>query len=209
MADIIRLRGSPHEQTQALLPWYANGTLDAEDQAQVEAHLAACAECRAELEGERALASQIASLPMDMEHGWAKMAGDLDARPRPGRVVRFLRKRAPVGWLVGSQLANAAALLLLAAYVVIPSTSDSPRYRALGAATSETGNMVVIFQPETSERDMRALLLQTGSRLVGGPNAAGAYVLSVPATGRDAALNRLRAMPQIVLAEPVDAGEAQ
>ena len=40
MADIIRLRGSPHEQCQSLLPWYSNGTLEPGESERVEAHLA-------------------------------------------------------------------------------------------------------------------------------------------------------------------------
>ncbi len=55
MVDIIRLHGDPHKQTQTLLPWYANGTLDADEVAVVEAHLSECAECRDELKSEQAL----------------------------------------------------------------------------------------------------------------------------------------------------------
>jgi anti-sigma factor RsiW len=57
MAEIIRLRGSPHEQAQQLLPWYVNGTLEADEAALVEAHLAECAECRADLAAEQASTS--------------------------------------------------------------------------------------------------------------------------------------------------------
>ena len=49
MAEIIRLRGSPHEQAQQLLPWYINGTLEADERAMVEAHLSDCADCRADM----------------------------------------------------------------------------------------------------------------------------------------------------------------
>ena len=43
------------------MPWYANGTLDADETAAVEAHLEGCDECRAELESERALGAMIAT----------------------------------------------------------------------------------------------------------------------------------------------------
>jgi len=38
-----------HAEAWALLPWLANGRLGAEDREWVEAHVAGCAECRAEL----------------------------------------------------------------------------------------------------------------------------------------------------------------
>ena len=162
MADIIPLHCSPHEQAQALLPWYANGTLDAAESALVDAHLAACAECRASLDVEHALAAQVASLPMDLLFGF---------------------------------------------YVSLPRESAIPTYRALGSEpTTEPGNVLVIFQPDVSERDMRTALLQTDARLVDGPNTSGAYVLRVAPASRGDALRQLRGLPQILLAEPVDAG---
>ena len=36
MADIIRLNGDPHAQTQHLLPWYVTGVLGDEEQARIE-----------------------------------------------------------------------------------------------------------------------------------------------------------------------------
>jgi hypothetical protein len=41
-------------RVQELLPWWLNGSLEAADRREVEDHLAACAGCRAELEGTRA-----------------------------------------------------------------------------------------------------------------------------------------------------------
>lgn len=40
-----------HEEVQKVLPWYANHRLDAEESRRVEAHLAACAICRGDLDG--------------------------------------------------------------------------------------------------------------------------------------------------------------
>ncbi|MCG8458320.1 MAG: zf-HC2 domain-containing protein [Holophagales bacterium] len=50
-----------------LLPWFANGTLDADDRQRVEAHLATCESCRATLEDTVALGSAAARhLPIDL-----------------------------------------------------------------------------------------------------------------------------------------------
>lgn len=44
-----------HESAAQLIPWLINGTLDAEEAASVRAHVAVCAECRADFEAERRL----------------------------------------------------------------------------------------------------------------------------------------------------------
>ncbi|MGN6123617.1 MAG: anti-sigma factor family protein [Sphingomonas oligoaromativorans] len=55
MDNILRFNGNPHLETERLLPWYVTGQLDPKDRLQVEAHLAECEECRAELLLERRL----------------------------------------------------------------------------------------------------------------------------------------------------------
>ena len=52
-ARVLQLDSDEHGRAQALLPWVANGTLDAAELAEVEAHLAECARCRADLEFQR------------------------------------------------------------------------------------------------------------------------------------------------------------
>ena len=67
--------------------------------------------------------------------------------------------------------------------------------------------MIVLFSPDTAERDLRAALVRTGGRLVDGPTASGAYIVRVPEATRDRVLDRLRQVPQVVLAEPIDVGD--
>ena len=202
MADIIRLHGSPHEQAETLLPWYANGTLDDADRALVDAHLAGCDACRAALEEERKLARAVASLPVDIEQGWSALAGQI----APGREpVSLWRRRVPIGWALGAPVAAAAGVAL--AFTAIPAAQVGQTYAALGApANAQPGNVVLIFRPEATDRAMRAALDTAGARIVGGPNASGAYVVRISPERRDAALAGLRASPDLVLAEPVDAG---
>src|SRR5689334_7255201 len=73
MGQIIHMSGDDHLETQALMPWYVNGRLESEELATVEAHLAECAECRADLRLQRRLQTEVAQLPMDIEQGWADM----------------------------------------------------------------------------------------------------------------------------------------
>jgi len=52
---IVDFQKSPHQATQELLPWFANGTLDADERSSLATHLESCAECRQELEALRRL----------------------------------------------------------------------------------------------------------------------------------------------------------
>jgi len=210
MAEIIRLRGSLHEQAQQLLPWYVNGTLEPDDRAMVEAHLADCAECRADLAAEQVLARDVAALPLDVEHAWSMLSERIDAEGPPRRLaepVPFLRRKVAMGWALGGPLAAAAAVAF--AVMVVPG-APSPAgetYRALGSApTAQPGNALVMFRPDARDVDLRSALTKAGARVVDGPTATGAYVVRIAPAGRAQALDRLRATPQVALAEPIDPG---
>lgn len=207
MADIYRLHGSPHDDIQALLPWYVNGTLAAEEIARIEAHLSECAECRAELESEHSLARGIATMPLGVEHGWSSMKRQMSADPPPQPVPEeqsFLRRRIPIGWALAVPLAAAAAVALM--FTVLPvGTPTEQTYHALGSpAADNQGNLVVLFKPDSTEQQIRVVLTANNARLVDGPTAAGAYILQVEDARRDQALQRLRQSGQIVLAEPLE-----
>jgi len=210
MAEIIRLRGSPHEQAQQLLPWYVNGTLEADEAAMVEAHLAECAECRADLAAEQALSREVAALPLDVEHAWSTLNDRIDAAGAPCRLaqpVPFLRRKVAIGWALGGPLAAAAAVAFAVAIVPGAPSPVGETYRALGSApTAAPGNALVIFRPDARDSELRAALTKAGARVVDGPTASGAYVVRIAPASRAQALDGLRATPQIVLAEPIDAG---
>ena len=213
MSNVIKLHGDPHEQTQTLLPWYVSGTLDTAEAAMVEAHLIECAECRGELEFERAMGRRIGGLSMDVEQGWAAMRQRLESAaektsvPMPvstsARVIPFLRRRVTLGWAIAGQAA--AAVLVLVAVGSLRQVPDVAEYHALGTASVErAGNMVVLFRPETAERDIRTLLDGAQARVVEGPLTTGAWVLRVDSARRDAVIAQLRTSPRISLAEPLD-----
>lgn len=206
MVDVIRLHGDPHQQTRMLLPWYANGTLEPDEVAQVEAHLAQCAECRAELEAERVLAAEITALPPESDHAWSALRAAVETS-RPATVGRLdpreiLRRPISLGWALAAQAASLAAIGALLWMAVQPA---QPAYRTLGSPPdARPGNVVVIFKPTTSEQDLREALRESGARLVDGPTASDAYILHVAPANREAALNHLRTEAEIVLAEPID-----
>ena len=206
MADIIQLRSNPHDEVQALLPWLVNGALPPGETERVEAHLAECPECRVELAAERQLAAAVESIPIDSEAAWERMERRLDADPRvtlrPGSGM--WRKRVPLGWVVASPVAAAAAMALV--MINVPSRQPAePQYRALGAAdAAQPANLVVQFQPGTRVTDMQEALQSVDARLVDGPTETGAYLLRVAQPQREPALKRLRDNQAIALAQPID-----
>ena len=96
----------PHDEIEALLPWYANGTLTVAETATVERHLAHCPACRADLEQCRALATAV----QRNEESWQPAPGGFDrlmaeidrleAKPTPAKtgssslLQRILESRA-------------------------------------------------------------------------------------------------------------------
>lgn len=166
-------------------------------------HVQSCTACQAEVRTEQRLEAEVARLPLDLEHGWATMRRLLETEGRPGwRGLLHRLRPAWLGWGV------AAALALAVGVSWLPLTRPNG-YHALGEAPAPTaGNIVVIFLPDTSERQMREALKASQARIADGPTATNGYVLRVPASRRDAALAKLRATRTVVVAEPLDSGAA-
>jgi len=199
MADIIRLNGDPHAQTQHLLPWYVTGALGDEETARIETHLLECAECREDAAIEQALARQVRTLPCDVERGWAALKSRIDGVKAAPRKPTLFGRRIPIGWAVAAQAASLAVLVPVLAFAPF-----KPLYRTLGAApAAASGNLIVVFKPEASEATLRGILVRNQARIVDGPTATDAYVLRVDPVRHAAVLARLRSDPAVALAEPL------
>ena len=169
------------------------------------------------------------ALPIDLEPAWTRMDALLDAR-RPRRTLRVvIAERVSDTWRglsasrpswVGFAIAAQAAVVVAVVGLSLrptPAPAPAPEpaptsaaYRVLGSApVVASGNMVVIFSPEARESDLRAALRAGHARLVDGPTAADAYVLSVPAEERATALAVLRGRASVLMAEPIDAAGLQ
>jgi anti-sigma factor RsiW len=218
MGKIITLSGGQHLDTQALLPWYVSRRLDASDCARVEAHLADCAECRADVAVERRLAAEWATLPMETEASWlslrervirddADRAGSATLSRLIGIVRNAVTRRPP--WIngLGWTFAAAQAVALVSIAIAFRTPMPVAPYHTLGAAqTSAPGNVLLIINPDTTERRFRDALETSHARIVDGPTASGAYILHVPADERSAILARLQARTDVELAQPIDPG---
>lgn len=211
--SVILLGADPHQQVQALLPWYVGASLGAEERARVEAHVAECPRCQAELAWERGFQAAYASVDTqgDIDQGFAllraRIAGDTAPRPRDTVWMRLAdRWRECPPWTRWALLAQCVLVAALSVALLLPLATEQ-RYRALGGPQglpAPTGNLIVRFRPEATEQDMRRLLRETQARLVYGPTTTDAYLLAVPVGLETAAVKQLRQERAVLLVESLD-----
>lgn len=203
MPDPIRTDDQPHDEAEALLPWYATGQLDPAERATVERHLSSCGRCQRQLADEHRLIDEFQKLAPEVDSGWSKLRARIEPRPawRPARALADgwrIARRPGVAMLAAAQF----AFLLLAAGLLV--SLSRPSYHALGSAPAPAAaNIIVIFAPDTRESHMRSLLESSGASLAGGPTAADAYLLYVPASAQASALAKLRADREVRMAQPI------
>jgi hypothetical protein len=201
----------PHGEAEELLPWYANGQLDAADRAKVDAHLSSCAHCRQQLAFERRLMDEFQSMAIEVESGWARLRNRIGAtasvsrrtarwrRPRPLAEARTFLSRPAVATLAAAQL----AFVVIAGGTLL--SLSEPVYHTLASVpVAAAGNVIVMFRPDATEQGMRNALRSAGASIVEGPTPANAYLLHVAPRQREDALTRLQAQPIVQLAQPID-----
>ena len=216
--QILHLEPDPHAAVQRLLPWYLTGRLETREHDAVEAHLAQCPECRAELETERQwqLLQPGHGAQVDVEDGWARMRARLGdaAAPRPAVVAPAPRRRRwlPPAWQAGSRLparlwaapALLSAALIAAIVVTLRPVAVIGDYHALAAPDQAGATAVVRFHPDATEAQIRHGLTDSGARLVDGPTVSDAYVVRLPREHYAAALDKLRKEPGVALVEALE-----
>jgi len=189
-----------NERFEELLPWYANGTLGAEDRAFVETYLEQHPEARSELEWYRSLQQRV-----------RENAPTVPATIGLARAMRLIQGDRPtmserIGAFFGNfGLRPAYAMAALAVVAVQGGVimnllgdvrENADEIRALRAVRVEEAPMLKIsFTPDAKEADIRMLMLQVRGELAGGPGQLGDYYLRVPAGSEPAALARVQAAP--------------
>jgi hypothetical protein len=210
MGQVMTFPADRHQEVQLLLPWHSTGKLDEAEQALVEAHLAECELCRADVGAEPALRAAL-DLASPVTSGWAALEARVRrASPEPRRTARpwlaagrRLMRPERLKWVVAAQFAALVVLGVAALPDSPPAARDGP-YRVLGdAAAARSGNVLAMFRPEASEAALRHSLQASGARLVDGPTAAGAYLLDVPGGENGRPLAALRHDPSVTMAEPI------
>lgn len=152
-------------EIEALLPWYLNGTLAAEERAQVEAYLAERPEAAEEL----ALLQRMRSEVRAQQPGGP---GELGLR----RLLKSVRaeRREPARW----RWAAAAAVLvvLVQSGIIAQLYQRDEAFRPLSGPAA--GDLYQIrFHPDATEAALRELLLDADAVIVDGPSASGIYRL--------------------------------
>jgi anti-sigma factor RsiW len=166
-----------HQDMQALLPWYAAGSLADGEAARLQQHLRDCPACRAELAWQRRLIETAAPLPagLDQEGAMARLMQRLDGTPAASPAAKAPSRFAGalLGWLRGpgdwkgwAIAAQAAAIVVLAAGM-LPAGAPST-YQALASAPAVTPDVLVVFKSDASVQDVRRLLDSTGRGLAAG-----------------------------------------
>lgn len=117
--------------------------------------------------------------------------------------IKAANQSAWLRWAVAAQW-----LVIVALGALLLRPDDVPAYRVLGAGVAAGGNMVVVFQPSTSERELRHILQAQNARIVDGPTVTDAWLLNVPNDRHAQILQALRSNAAVKLAEPLDGDTA-
>ena len=210
--------GDVHQRMQALLPWYVGASLGADERASVDAHLAECPHCQAELAWERRLQAidRKADAPGDVDRAFALLRERIVGGAAPARsggvATRLMRGwRQGPAWMRWALAGQCAVVATLGISLLSGTSPPEQRYRALGgraaaSGTASGGNLIVRFRPDATEQDMRSVLRDCEARLVDGPTSTDAYLLAVPAERVKTAVTRLRAQRAVLLVESLDSG---
>jgi hypothetical protein len=218
-----------HRQTWDLIPWLVNGTASTVDQAQAEAHLSTCSDCRDEYAFQSRLHAGLLVQPS------GESPANTDAQPALQRLLAridvdepvqnatqsssfaqaAIPRRRLVRALAAAVVVQAIGLAGLAAWALDHNATRGAEYRTLSAPEALATGALVRFvpSPELSVGQMQRLLSENGLHVVGTNDGGTIYSLAPIATlqGSDASavVARLRATPGVLLAEPIATSNAR
>jgi hypothetical protein len=201
-----------HREAQDALPWLANGTLSGTELERVQAHVHGCAACRADLAQLHTLraAGPGPGPGLDVDAAFARLLPQLDQpEPLPVRPDALPVQRGWRAWLAANDRSwlraavalQCCAIAVLAGLLLRPGPAGAD-YHVLGASPGVQTGLIVMFKPDTPERELRRIVLASGARIVGGPTATGAWLLGTEAAPAAVAA-RLRGEAAVTLAEPL------
>ncbi|MCP3969207.1 MAG: hypothetical protein GY717_02570 [Rhodobacteraceae bacterium] len=155
------------EEIGALLPFLANETLTGDERTRVETAVADDPALQQELQALRAIRAtmQAEDSYSPAEIGLARLLRDVEKEVPQKRIHR------PWVW---QSIAAALLVAVVAQTLLTQRTADPGGYQLAG----EDAAFVVGFSLDAREGDIRALLLDAGVMIVGGPSALGLYELA-------------------------------
>jgi anti-sigma factor RsiW len=206
------IRDRPHDEAEELLPWYATGQLEETERERVEAHLAACSDCRDQLVLERQRIQAFRAYSPQLESGWRRLRAQIDVPAASAAHARTsFRQTAAELWTAFTRPAVVAFATVQVVFLTFASGLliwlSQPAYQALGSKPAPaSANAIVMFGASATEQDIRSALRAAGASLVGGPTETGAYLIHVDPSKRNAALASLQSSRSVQLAQPIDTG---
>ena len=205
-----------HGKALELLPWLVNGTLPGAERAAVEAHLAACEDCRRERLWEEELRARVQgddTVELAPQAPLRRLLARIDEVPQPVERRRAVATVAPARrprrrrWLMTVIRAQSIAIvaliaLLLGTWYEGAIRPDFVTLTSNGPVSPDAMHPAALVVPAhaTEPGDIAALFERLNLRQVGGPNAAGAYLvvpLDDEAASAEEWLQRLRAEPEL------------
>jgi hypothetical protein len=216
-----------HDDVWHALPFFVNGTLQGKARADVDAHVASCADCRAEISTQVSIRDAIAredvrqeSTQSSFDHLWsriqdheAQIESALEAQRRPATVSSTQQRMPAAGrmkWLVAAVIVEGIGLATLGAmtWANYAGASGAASYRTLSStAQAQSGGQIrAVFAPELDLRGLQNLLSTSRLSIVGGPTEAGVYTLTLDDAHAsvETALAGLRRSTSVRFAEPID-----
>ena len=188
----------------------------------VEAHLAQCAECRAELTAQTEVRDTIVREDIRQETAqssfdqlWGRILEDevvaeAHAAKLTGTNGPPTVRRSPAGhvmrWLVAAVIIEGIGLATLSAMTWSNSQGLSADYRTLSTPELlSAGQIRAVFSPDLRLGDLQGLLSTSRLSVVGGPTEAGVYTLALEDANASVenALGRLRGNASVRFAEPI------
>lgn len=211
-----------HAEAWGLLPWLANGRIDAADREWVEAHAQTCAECRAELAAQKVVATQMqrdgAEAPADEANDeqrsfnklWSRIEASEGAAPAAQTHAGAGRRASPmVRWLAAAVVVQAIGLGVLGFgamrspdFVTVTKEESRP-------TRSNAPAVRVVFSPAASIETINTLLEHQGLQIVDGPGTQGNFtaILSADAVASGASAESVASVmskdPNVSFAQPI------
>lgn len=174
---------SQRQAVEALLPFYVNGTLEAEDLATVQTALEAEPELQQQVAALDHIRAQMQAEDIEFspgEMGFARLSQAIEAP------VAANTSAAPTWWRTGA-IAACAALLAVGVTLQLPRLTTSAPVYEQAAAAQDAPRLQIAFLPNASLEAVGAVLSELDLSIVAGPSALGFYELTAQ-NGADLAL---------------------
>lgn len=213
-----------HAEAWALLPFLANGRIQASDREWVEAHVAGCEECRAEIAAQRMMATAMnrgatpETAATDEQRSfnrlWARIEASESASPASAATSEArptMRSSRTVRWLAAAVVIQGFGLALFGFNALQGPSEDMVTVASPDAPTSRPNAPAVriVFTPDASIASINTLLTHQGLSIISGPGTAGNFTaeLSADAVASGASASSVADViakdPNVNFAQPV------